>query len=139
MMHMLVSIRCKDSYTINLSYEHKAYQSILDLFASVLEEQGAGTYADIKKNDFGAFLPVPYWEWNDRSQEVVKILAKYTKDKEILFAWPLIKNIIADCLCVVSGQNLEIAPYRPPLELFGSYYKAQHRIFMSATITDDFF
>jgi hypothetical protein len=50
-----------------------------------------------------------------------------------------VKDILKDCLCIVSGGSLEISPYRPPLQLFGSYYKAKHRVFMSATITDDSF
>lgn len=129
----------KDSYTIKLSNTHQAYQELLELFAVSLEEQGAGTYADIRKNDFGAFLPVPYWEWIDHNAEVVKILSKYSRDDVVKFAWPLIKDILKDCLCILSGENLEISPYRPPLQMFGSYYKAEHRVFMSATITDDSF
>lgn len=129
----------KDSYTIKLSKDHQAYRDLLELFSSTLEEQGAGTYADIRANSFGAFLPVPYWEWIEHTSDVVKILGKYAKDDEIKFAWPLIKDILKDCLCVISGGNLEISPYRPPLQKFGSYYKAKHRIFMSATITDDSF
>jgi replicative superfamily II helicase len=66
----------KDSYTIKLNSSHSAYQEILELFSSPLEEQGAGTFADIRRHDFEAFLPVPYWEWADHNSEVVRILAK---------------------------------------------------------------
>jgi replicative superfamily II helicase len=129
----------KDSYTIKLSSDHLAYKEILELFSTDLEEQGAGTYADIRHNDIGAFLPVPYWKWIDRNLDVVRILSKYATNDSVKFAWPLIKDILRDCLCVVSGSELEISPYRPPLHMFGSYDKAKHRIFMSATITDDSF
>ena len=44
-----------------------------------------------------------------------------------------------DCACIVSGGALEIAPRVPRLDVFGSFYGAQHRIFMSATVTDDSF
>lgn len=129
----------KDSYTIKLASGHSAYQEILDLFSTALEEQGAGTYADIRRKDFGAFLPIPYWEWIDHNSDIVRILAKHVTDDSVKFAWPLIKDILKDCLCVISGQSLEISPYRPPLQMFGSYDKAEHRVFMSATITDDSF
>jgi len=130
----------KDSYTIKLPSDHQAYVEILELFSTSLEEQGAGTYADIRRKDFGAFLPVPYWDWIDRNAEVVRILSKYVSSNDsIRFAWPLVKDILRDCLCVISGNSLEISPYRAPLQMFGSYYKAKHRIFMSATITDDSF
>jgi replicative superfamily II helicase len=127
----------RDSYTIKLTSDHPAYQELIELFSVSLEEQGAGTYADIRRKDFGAFLPVPYWEWIDRNSEVVRILAKHVD--HIKFAWPLIKDILKDCLCIISGQSLEISPYRPPLQMFGTYDKAKHRVFMSATITDDSF
>ena len=129
----------KDSFTIKLHSEHQAYMEILDLFASELEEQGAGTYADIRRKDFGAFLPVPYWDWIDRNADIVRILSKYITSDSVKFPWALIKDILRDCLCVISGYGLEISPYRPPLQMFGSYYKAKHRIFMSATMTDDSF
>jgi len=129
----------KDSYTIKLPSDHQAYTEILEMFSTSLEEQGAGTYADIRSKDFGAFLPVPYWDWIDRNSDVVRILSKYSGNDSVKFAWPLIKDILRDCLCVISGHGLEISPYRPPLQMFGSYYKAKHRVFMSATITDDSF
>ncbi len=131
--------RIKDSYTIRLSSDHPACQEILDLFSTALEEQGAGTYADILRKDYGAFLPVPYWEWIDHNPDVIRILSKHVTDDPVKFAWPLIKDILKDCLCVISGQSLEISPYRPPLQMFGSYDKAKHRVFMSASITDDSF
>jgi hypothetical protein len=40
---------------------------------------------------------------------------------------------------VIGGIQLEIQPYQPDLELFGSYFKAKHRVFMSATVTNDSF
>jgi hypothetical protein len=44
------------------------------------------------------------------------------------------------CCCVGSGKSLEITPYIPPLHQFGSsYFKAKHRVFMSATVADDSF
>lgn len=129
----------RDSYTITLSADHLAYKEIVELFSTALEEQGAGTYADIRNKDFGAFLPVPYWEWIERNSDVVRILAKNVANDSVKFAWPLIKDILKDCLCIISGQGLEISPYRPPLQMFGSYDKAKHRVFMSATITDDSF
>jgi hypothetical protein len=98
-----------------------------------------GTYADICNHDQEALLLVPYWEWRDKHNEVVEVLAKYNEKRSIKFAWPLLKDILVECQCVVSGKTLEIAPYLPPLDLFGSYHKAKHRIFMSATVTDDSF
>src|SRR5205823_2105098 len=80
-----------------------------------------------------------YWAWWEKKGEIAHLVGKHSRSDSNKFVWPLLKDALADCLCVVSGDNLEIAPYRPPLELFGSYDRAGHRVFMSATITDDSF
>ena len=122
-----------------LPKEHPAYAEILSLFSSELRTQGVGSYADIEQHSYNAFLPVPYWDWDAKHTDVARILAKHTGTKEIKFVWPLIKDILGDCLCIVSGAGLEISPYLPPLHMFGSYDKANHRVFMSATVTNDSF
>ncbi|MCA1568705.1 MAG: DEAD/DEAH box helicase family protein [Acidobacteria bacterium] len=129
----------RTALSIHLSFDEAAYTEIRDLFATALQNQGTGTYADICDHDQEALLLIPYWEWRDKHNEVVEILAKYGESKSIKFAWPLLKDMLAECQCVISGKALEIAPYLPPLDLFGSYHKAKCRIFMSATVTDDSF
>jgi Rad3-related DNA helicase len=51
----------------------------------------------------------------------------------------LAKDILVHCNCIISGANIEIEPHLPPLEHFGSYTNAKHRVFMSATVTNDAF
>lgn len=134
---------CSDSIReqcrIRIPREDAAYQSIRTLFEADLEHQGVGTFADIQNDKRDAFLPVPYWAWKDRESEIARILAAATDRKPVKYAWPILKNMLAHCQCVVSGVALEIEPYIPPLDAFGSYWKASHRIFMSATVTDDAF
>jgi Rad3-related DNA helicase len=57
----------------------------------------------------------------------------------VKFAWPLLKDILAHCNCIISGSSIEIEPHLPPLDHFGSYTDAKHRVFMSATVTNDAF
>jgi replicative superfamily II helicase len=137
----------RDASVIKLAKNEQAYTDILDLFANALEQQGAGTLADIRNGQHDTILPVPYWAWQERHAEVVAILAKIAKYPVNLgeqphsawYSWPLIRDSIIHCQCVISGQSIEIAPYLPPLELFGSYSNAKHRVFMSATVTNDSF
>ncbi len=129
----------RDACVIRMDIQHPAYTEILNLFGPELERQGAGSYADIKQGKYDAFLTVPYWEWADNHTAVGRILARHADSGEIKFAWPTLKDILEDCLCIISGAGLEISPYLPPLHLFGSYDKAQHRVFMSATVTNDSF
>ncbi len=134
---------CSDSIReqcrIRIPQEDQAYHAIRTLFETDLEHQGVGTFADICNQKPDAFLPVPYWAWIDRESEIAQILSASTDRKAVRFAWPVLKDILAHCQCVVSGAALEIEPYIPPLLAFGSYWNASHRIFMSATVTDDAF
>jgi replicative superfamily II helicase len=109
----------RDCFTIRLSREDPVYQQILALFKETLEFQGAGTVIDIENKNPEAFLPIPYWKWQERHPEVLTILGKNTNQPGIKFVWPLIKNMIEHCQCIISGDALEIAPYLAPLEKFG--------------------
>lgn len=129
----------KDACVISLRRDHPVYGELVGLFGSDLQQQGAGRYAEIRAREAAALVPVPYWAWIDRHQDVAAILAKHSDTNAIKFAWPLLRDVLRDCQCVVSGRELIIAPYRPPLEQFGSYANARHRVFMSATISDDSF
>lgn len=129
----------KDACVITLRRDHTAYGELMTLFGTDLQQQGAGRYAEIRAREAAAFVPVPYWAWIDRHHDVAAILAKHADTKAIKFAWPLLRDVLRDCQCVVSGREMVIAPHRPPLEQFGSYANAFHRVFMSATISDDSF
>jgi replicative superfamily II helicase len=129
----------KQACSVVLKADSQAYQDLLKLFAHDLQEQGAGTFTDIRAGEYDALLPIPYWAWIDRQDEVTATIGKHSKDKAIKFAWPVLKDMLDKCCCVVSGSGLEITPHVPPLGQFGSFYKAKHRVFMSATVTDDSF
>ena len=129
----------KDACTITVKRDHEIYTELLRLFADDLEHQGVGTFAEIRQRNTRSFLPVPYWAWMNRYREVADVLAQRAHEDAIRFGWPLIRDILRDCLCVVSGRELVIAPYAPPIDAFGSFARAAHRVYMSATITDDSF
>ncbi|MEP7336154.1 MAG: DEAD/DEAH box helicase family protein [Acidobacteriota bacterium] len=129
----------KNALTIKLHKDHKAYPRILALFDRELSEQGLGTHAEIKRNKPDSLLAIPYWAWSDKKAEVISIFSEYADDDPIKFAWPLLKDTFDQCLCVITGTELEIFPYHSLLQLFGTYSRAHHRIFMSATVTNDAF
>lgn len=129
----------RESCRIRIPSTEPAYDALKTLFAEDLEQQGSGTYADICNDKRDALLPVPYWAWIGREAEVATILSASADRTSIKFAWPLLKDILGNCQCVISGTSVEIEPYIPPLQSFGSYWDAPHRIFMSATVTDDAF
>src|SRR5690606_12615057 len=125
---------------IRIERASNSYLRLIDLFSDALLAQGAGTFAEIKQGNSDSILPIPYWDWREKHEEVVKILSEGVKVESekksnrasLWFVWPLLKDAIEHCQCVVSGHALEIAPYLPPLDMFGSFFKAKHRVFMSA-------
>ena len=129
----------RDAFCVTLPKESQAYEKLVTLFTSDLESQGAGTFADILEGDSNDVLPIPYWAWQEKNADVTKILSKVSTAEEVKFVWPLIRDELIDCQCFISGRRIEISPHLAPLGLFGSYAKAKHRIFMSATVTDDSF
>jgi replicative superfamily II helicase len=131
--------RIRSACRIRIEKDEPAYTALKALFESELEQQGVGTFADINNEKRDAILPVPYWAWLDHESEVATILSKESARKSIKFSWPILKDILKFCRCVFSGIAVEIEPYVAPLIDFGSYWKAEQRIFMSATVTDDAF
>lgn len=129
----------REQCRIRIAREEPAYHALQTLFAADLESQGVGTYADLCNGNRDALLPVPYWAWLPRESEVARLLSLHTARESIKYAWPLIKDILKHCQCIFSGHALEIEPYIAPLNAFGSFWGADNRIFMSATITDDAF
>jgi replicative superfamily II helicase len=129
----------REQCRIRIPSDEPAYSALKALFADELEMQGVGTYADICNDKRDALLPIPYWAWASREAEIAIILSTNAGRDSIKFAWPLLKDMLGHCQCVISGAAIEIEPYIAPLSAFGSYWKAKHRVFMSATVTDDAF
>jgi replicative superfamily II helicase len=131
--------RIREACRIRIPSDEPAYASLKMLFATDLEQQGVGTYADLENGKREELLPVPYWAWTERESDVATILSSQADRKSVKFAWPLLRDILSHCQCIISGAAIEIEPRLPPLDVFGSYSRAAHRIFMSATVTDDAF
>ena len=129
----------RNSFKISLPKDHQIYVTFRSIFTEDLKKQGLGTFEDILNNINMAYLPVPYWAWEEKIDTVTKILSKHSDDEKIKFAWPIIKDILIQCQCIISSTHLEITPYNLPLNLFESFSEAKHRIFMSATIQNDSF
>ncbi len=129
----------RDQFVIKIESDKEIYTKLFELFADDIKEQGAGTFYEIFDKEFDSFLPVPYWSWISKNDEVYKIISDHRNEKYIKFKWPLLKDILKDCNCIISGSYLEIIPMVAPINLFSTYSNASHRLFMSATINDDSF
>ena len=129
----------REACRIRIPADEPGYAALKALFAEDLEQQGVGTYADICNNKRDAFLPIPYWAWIRHEAELAHILSSNAGRDSVRYTWSLLKDMLGLCQGVISGAAIEIEPYVPPLAAFGTYWAAPHRIFMSATVTDDAF
>jgi replicative superfamily II helicase len=129
----------KGALSINLKSDHPVYLELLNLFEEDIKYQGEGSFIEIQSKEFNTILPVPYWAWYEKKSQALEILSKYRSDKEILFAWQIIKDNLENCCCLFSGKELEISLYITPIWEFGSFHNASQRILMSATNLDDSF
>lgn len=133
----------KSAFTISINRNESVeiYSKILTLFEDDMIEQGEGSWLDIKNGDYNTFMTVPYWNWDNKKTEVLKILsaANAKENKQIYYAWPLIRDQIRNYCCYISGTKIEIVPYNVNICAFSSFSRAKHRILMSATTQDDSF
>ena len=131
----------KDSCKFKIPRTSDCYTELLQIFSESLKSQGSGSFSDINNKSKSAILAVPYWDWRSKEDEVVDVLSKYNRnrDKGVWFAWELLKDNISNCLAVFSGNEIEISPYTLPIDEFGAFSNATHRVFMSATISNDSF
>lgn len=128
------------AFTISIKNTEQGYDDLLHLFENELQKQGLGTFLAIKNKDHEAFLAIPYWAWQDKAFEVTNLLSiVQSMNDNVKFAFRLIKDSINECQCIISGSHVEISPYLDPIEQFGTYSKAEHRVMMSATTNDDSF
>jgi replicative superfamily II helicase len=128
-----------ESFKIRVDSQHNFYKKLIQLFEYDLKEQGEGSFLEIKSGDYNSLLPIPYWSWRDKKSEVTEILLEHYNDPKVRFTWPLIKDNIENCQCFFSGKELEISTLLSPINQFGTFSKADHRILMSATTQNDSF
>jgi replicative superfamily II helicase len=128
-----------ESFKIKVGTAHALYQRLLQLFEDDLREQGEGSFYELKSGESTTFLPVPYWSWQDKKSEVIQALLEHVNDTKVMFTWDLIKDNLDNCQCFFSGKELEISTFLSPVNQFGTFSKAEHRILMSATTQNDSF
>ncbi|MBN2729242.1 MAG: DEAD/DEAH box helicase family protein [Bacteroidales bacterium] len=129
----------RSSNTITIPKSNASYSKIFGLFKDEIQEQGFGSFCEIEAGEFSTFLPIPYWSWNDKQTEVLKILAGARESNEVKFAWPILKDRIDKCQAFISGASIEISPYLTCIDKYGVFSGAKTRILMSATTQDDSF
>lgn len=126
-----------EQFRITLPNTHEAYGKILKAVATDLKRQSPSRYLEIEDSDPRATLEVPFWAWKDKQEKILKALYEHRDGDELMFSYPLLREILPYCRCIIGGQSLEIEPICPPTDLIKSFFKAKRRIYMTATLADD--
>ncbi|WP_037469921.1 DEAD/DEAH box helicase family protein [Sinorhizobium fredii] len=126
-----------DQFRITLPNTHDAYQSILKTVTDDLKRQSPSRFLELADGDPRASMEVPFWAWKDKQDKILKALHEHKEDGELVFSYPLLREILPYCRCIIGGQSLEIEPVCPPTDLIKSFFKAKRRIYMTATLADD--
>jgi replicative superfamily II helicase len=129
----------KETFTIKAEKADPVYEALFKLFQEELKEQGAGTFMEVQDGLYDAYLPISYWAWQDKIDQVLSIISEHRQEDSVKFTWPLLKDILHRCQCIISGSHLEITPYLNPIDLFGTFFGASQRLLMSATTMNDSF
>ena len=135
---------CIDSIKSNLSIKigrtNELFSKFMRLFETELKKQAEGTYLDIDQNPYASsVMAVPYWDWIEKKEDVLKLLMDCSEDDNIKFVLPILRDNLQYCTAYVSGRGIEIAPYCSMIERFTFFHKAKQRVLMSATTQDDSF
>ena len=120
-----------------LVVRNQAYKDVLSVIENDLLVYCEWLYHDIKRGDPFAYIEVPFWIWELRQSEIMEALRKHEDDEDIMFPFLLLRNFMSLCRCVVGGDRLEVEPCFPVLDLFHSFRRANRRIYMTATLSDD--
>jgi hypothetical protein len=126
-----------EQFRITLGSTHKAYQGIFSALAEDLKGYNEARYLELESGDPRAYLEVPFWSWAAHHSAILRVLNKHRLDDELQFTYPLLKEILPQCRCVIGGQHLEIEPHFPATDLIQSFRRAKRRIYMTATLSDD--
>lgn len=128
----------ESQYCISIPANDAMYKEIIDMFSTALKEQSENKYSDIVDNsDPLVNMLVPFWAWQSKQQEVYALLSNNKGTDYIEFNFPLLKDCLPLCNCMVSAKCVEITPPCVPIHKIRNFVRAKRKIFMSATLSDD--
>lgn len=126
-----------DQFRIILNNTDDSYKKIFQILSEDLKGYNAANFLDLEDSDPRAYMEVPFWSWSAHQDEILRALHENRADENLQFTYPLLKDILLQCRCVIGGQHLEIEPYFPATDLIQSFRRAKRRIYMTATLADD--
>lgn len=131
--------KARSQTTLRIERQSPYYEQFFNLFKSELENQGRGQFLAVKNGEYSVSKMIPYWSWKDNLSTIKKIINEMyiNEASEIIFPHNLIIDYLDSCQCYISGNGIEVTPWRIPLEKIPAYSNAKHRFVLSATFSNN--
>lgn len=127
----------ENQFALTIPQSHKVFNKLIQLFSNELKTQSLTDAVALEQGDPYALARLPYWAWQAKQENVIRILSEMYGDSSYDFVWPLIKDQLQFCVCIFSGRRIEISPPCLPIHTIPSFTNAKRRIYMTATMADD--
>ncbi|NVB39577.1 hypothetical protein G6O69_17170 [Pseudenhygromyxa sp. WMMC2535] len=96
-----------------------------------------GPWKGIENGDRSAHMEVPFWIWRSSLEDIRDVLDPVGQKRPGVFSWGHLRDHLRWCRCVITGAGAEIFFDIPPVHLVDAFHRAEHRLYMSATLSDD--
>lgn len=126
-----------DKFTIKIPVQSSAYENIWNVFYPTMKLQNEAKTLEIQSGDPSIDFLIPYWVWQSNISKIIKILLNNSNEEYLKFVWPLLKDSLKLCNCVINAKEIEISPIFTPIHVIPSLNEADRKIFMTATLLDD--
>jgi hypothetical protein len=127
----------EDQFTLKIPSDSNLYSEIYGLFKTTLNDQCYSKALDIELGDKDCIMNVPYWVWQERKDDILRLLHSNKNEEFLIFTYPLLKECIELCHCVISSSGIEISPFSIPINVFPSISSCERKIYMTANLVDD--
>lgn len=128
----------ENQYTISIPAKDELYPIFIDMFKQSLIMQSESKYLDIIEDENPNInMLVPFWDWQKKHGEIYSAFQNNASKDYIKYSFPLLKDCLKLCNCMISSRCIEITPKCIPIHKISSFIHASRRIFMSATLSDD--
>lgn len=128
----------EDQFTMQIPNTDPIYSELLVLFKESLKKQCETKLVEIENANPNSRAQVPFWTWQEKISQIIAIFSKYCSQSDsIKFSWPLLKDNLNLCTCVINGNIIEISPHVIPIQTLPSITSAKRKIFMTATLADN--
>lgn len=127
----------EEQFTISIKRDEVIFSELYGVFKESLHKISPAKALELENEDPNIFIQVPYWIWQSKIGEINALLVKHAKDRCLEFVWPLLKEDLKLCNCVISRNRIEISPHCIPIHMIPTIENAERRIFMTATLSDD--